>query len=353
MVDNIISSFKSFLPCEWQPEEKQIKILQKQIMKVEKKQIDAQNLELTLSIEAADYAPISKKKFSECRRNADFKGFRKGNVPMSLIERVYGENALVDSVNDVIYEQLNGFIKDNKLNIIGEPITGKNQKEVEWADGNDFEFVFDMGLSPKVDVEVSASDSVSEYNITVTEKAKKEMSDWPNKWVPFYGNIPSPRFNTSLAKTLEKGKKAKKCPLDPIQKGLIADIKSADEEKSKEAQVLFDAIAQTKSDLMLRIRMEAASCSYRAYYDVETLLKYWPTEKKRIEAAYAKLKANPEVELMGKMFCKLAEWSKPDFTCKNAGEAKKIVQELNKMKKDLEKMKTELQKLKEEKHEEE
>lgn len=146
-------------------------------MKVTKNQIDDLNIELVLKVEAADYAPIKKKKLADRRKTAEFKGFRKGNVPMSLIERVYGENALVDSVNDVIYEQLNGFIKDNKLNIIGEPITGKNQKDVEWADGNDFEFVFDMGLSPKVDVEVSASDSVNEYNITVTEKAKKEMKD--------------------------------------------------------------------------------------------------------------------------------------------------------------------------------
>lgn len=175
--------------------------------------------------------------------------------------------------------------------------------------------------------------------LAAVAKGQKQIKGWEEKWRPFYGNIPSPRFNTSLAKALEKGKKAKKCPLDPVQKGLIADIKSGDEEKSKEAQVLFDAIAQTKSDLMLRIRMEAASCSYRAYYDVEMLLKYWPTEKKRVEAAVAKLRAYPDVETMGKMFLKYAEWASPEFACKNATEAKKIVQELKKMRKNLTKPK--------------
>ena len=146
-------------------------------MNVTKNQIDDLNVELVLNVQAEDYAPVKKKKLAERRKTAEFKGFRKGNVPMSLIERVYGENALVDSVNDIIAEQIDKFIKDNDLHIIGEPISGKNQKEVDWRDGNDFEFCFDMGLYPKFDLDVTADDTVNEYTITVTEKAKKEMKD--------------------------------------------------------------------------------------------------------------------------------------------------------------------------------
>ena len=146
-------------------------------MNVTKNQIDDLNVELVLNVQAEDYAPVKKKKLAERRKTAEFKGFRKGNVPMSLIERVYGENALVDSVNDIIAEQIDKFIKDNDLHIIGEPISGKNQKEVDWRDGNDFEFCFDMGLYPKFDLDVTADDTVNEYPITVTEKAKKEMKD--------------------------------------------------------------------------------------------------------------------------------------------------------------------------------
>ena len=170
-------------------------------------------------------------------------------------------------------------------------------------------------------------------------KGRKEISGWDPKWRPFFGNIAEPKFNTSLAKVLEKGKTAKLAPLAPVTKGLLSDIKSKDAEKSKEAQVLFDAINQTRSDLVLRIQMEASACPHRALYDIETLLKFWPAEKKRLEAAYNKIKANPEAEPLAKIFCKLMEWSKPEFTCKNAGEAKKITQDLNKMKKTLEKLK--------------
>ena len=146
-------------------------------MNVTKNQIDDLNLEVVLDVAAEDYAPIKKKKLAERRKTAEFKGFRKGMVPMSLIERVYGQNALVDAVNDIIGEQLDKFIKDNSLNIIGEPITGKNQKELDWEDGNDFQFVFDMAVNPKVNLEVTKDDTVNEYTITVTEKAKKEMKD--------------------------------------------------------------------------------------------------------------------------------------------------------------------------------
>ena len=146
-------------------------------MNVTKNQIDDLNLEVVLDVAAEDYAPIKKKKLAERRKTAEFKGFRKGMVPMSLIERVYGQNALVDAVNEIIGEQLDKFIKDNSLNIIGEPITGKNQKEVDWEDGNDFQFVFDMALNPQVNLEVTKDDTVNEYTITITEKAKKEMKD--------------------------------------------------------------------------------------------------------------------------------------------------------------------------------
>lgn len=144
-------------------------------MNIVKNQIDDLNIELTLSISSEDYAPVKKKKLNDYRKNAEFKGFRKGNVPMSLIERVYGEQSLGDAVNDIISEQLGSFIEQNELNLIGEPIASENQPEIEWKDGNDFEFKFDMGLAPKIDFDVNADDKVVSYTIKSTEVAKEEM----------------------------------------------------------------------------------------------------------------------------------------------------------------------------------
>ena len=144
-------------------------------MNIEKKQIDDLNIKLTLNIAADDYAPIKKKKLNERRRTAEFKGFRKGMVPASLIERVYGAQCLGDAVNDIISEQLGKYIEESGLNFIGEPLTSEDQPEIEWKDGNDFTFMFDLAVAPKIDFELSSSDKVVNYTIKSTAVAKEEM----------------------------------------------------------------------------------------------------------------------------------------------------------------------------------
>ncbi len=144
-------------------------------MNVTEKQIDKLNLELTIEVAAADYAEIEKKKLAERRRTAEFKGFRRGMVPASLIKRVYGDQALVESVNQVIGQALDQHINEKKLRILGEPLSSENQPQIEWEDGNDFTFVFDLGLSPEVSVEVEKGDTVPSYTVTVAAKDKAPM----------------------------------------------------------------------------------------------------------------------------------------------------------------------------------
>ncbi|MGI5847501.1 MAG: trigger factor [Candidatus Cryptobacteroides sp.] len=144
-------------------------------MNITKKQIDDLNIELTIALQGEDYAEQEKKRLSAYRRNADLKGFRKGMAPMTLISRLYGEQILYEVINALVSEQLDKFIKDNELNILGEPLPSASQPEQEWKSGNDFEFKFDLGLSPKLDFEVTKEDKVPYYKIQVTDAAKAEM----------------------------------------------------------------------------------------------------------------------------------------------------------------------------------
>ena len=151
-------------------------------MNVEQKKIDALNIELTLNISAEDYAPAKKKRFANYKRKADFKGFRKGMVPASLIERVYGEQILAEAVNEVISESLNSFIKDNNLNIIGEPLSSESQPAVEWKDGNAFTFLFDIALTPEFELEVAASDEIPSYTVIIAAEDKQPMIESYKKY---------------------------------------------------------------------------------------------------------------------------------------------------------------------------
>lgn len=146
-------------------------------MNIVKNQIDDLNLQLVVEIAAADYAEIEKKELQKCKRTAEFKGFRKGMVPMSLIQRVYGERVLGESVNSVLSNAINDYIKENNIKMVGEALPSEDQPELEWVSGNDFTFKFDIATTSEVNFDLSAEDKVDYYKIEVTDIAKKEMKD--------------------------------------------------------------------------------------------------------------------------------------------------------------------------------
>ena len=162
-------------------------------MKIEQNRIDDLNIELSLTVAKEDYSDSKKKRLNEYRKKAEIKGFRKGMVPASLVEKMYGQTALVDAVNDAISEGLNNFIKENNFRVLGEPLPSEEHIQNDWTDGNEFNFKFDLALNPEVSLELSAEDEIPYYTITVTEAAKKDLKETILKQ---YGS-------------LEEGKKAK------------------------------------------------------------------------------------------------------------------------------------------------
>lgn len=146
-------------------------------MNIVKNQVDDLNLQITVNIAADDYAAAEKKKLNEVRRRADFKGFRKGMVPMTLVQKVYGEQVLGESVNEVLSDAINNFIKENKLNVVGEPLPSEDQPELDWKSGNDFSFKFDIATTPEVKLDVTKDDKIPYYSINVTKEAKNEMKE--------------------------------------------------------------------------------------------------------------------------------------------------------------------------------
>ena len=155
-------------------------------MKIEQNRIDDLNLELALTVVPEDYSDSKKKRLNEYRKKAEIKGFRKGMVPMSLVEKMYGQTALVDAINDVIAEGLNNFINENNLRVLGEPLPSEEHIANEWVDGNEFNFKFDLAQNPEISFELSNEDEVTYYTITVTEAAKKDMK---NTLLKQYGSL--------------------------------------------------------------------------------------------------------------------------------------------------------------------
>ena len=144
-------------------------------MNITKNQLDDLNFQVTIDIAADDYAELLKKRLNEYRRRADIKGFRKGMAPMSLIQRLYGDQSLYETVNHMVSEQLDNFIREEKVRIVGEPLPSEDQPQLEWKIGSDFTFKFDIAQTPELNFEVGEGDKIPYYEINVTEEAKKAM----------------------------------------------------------------------------------------------------------------------------------------------------------------------------------
>ena len=146
-------------------------------MKVTNKKADALNYQLTVEIAAEDYAEPLRKRLNDYRRKADVKGFRRGMAPMSLIQRMYGDQSLYESVNGMVSEALDKFIHEEKIRIVGEPMPSEDQPQLSWKAGEDFTFKFDIAQTPELNFEVNKDDKVIYYDINITAAEKKEARE--------------------------------------------------------------------------------------------------------------------------------------------------------------------------------
>ena len=146
-------------------------------MKVTHIQPDALNYKVTIEMAAADYSEPLRKRLNEYKRKADIKGFRKGMAPMQLIQRMYGEQALYESVNSLVAESLDKFIQDNKIRVLGEPMPAEDQPQLNWKAGEDFTFHFDVAQTPELNFEVGKEDKIPYYDINITAPEKKAQKE--------------------------------------------------------------------------------------------------------------------------------------------------------------------------------
>mgnify|MGYP001810037411 CR=1 FL=1 len=151
-------------------------------MNIVRKDIDQSNVTLTLRIEKADYTEKVEKTLRDYRKKANIPGFRPGMVPVGLVKKMYGKAVLAEEINKIVSDELYKYIRENNVNMLGEPMPNETeQQEINFDTQEDFEFVFDLGLAPEFEVELSKKDKVKYYNIAVSDVAKTITSDFQFK----------------------------------------------------------------------------------------------------------------------------------------------------------------------------
>jgi trigger factor len=140
-------------------------------MNIVRKDLDQSNAMVTLSIEKVDYAEKVDKTLRDYRKKANIPGFRPGMVPVGLVKKMYGKAVLAEEINKLVSDGLYGYIRENNINILGEPLPNQTeQKQIDFETQEVFEFVFDLGIAPEFEVELTKKDKVAFYNITVSEE---------------------------------------------------------------------------------------------------------------------------------------------------------------------------------------
>ena len=139
-------------------------------MEIIKDQLDELNANIKIQLTEEDYNPKVETALRDIKKKANMKGFRPGMVPMGLVKKMYGQSVIVDEINKMISESLTKYLTDEKLNIIGEPIPSEKQQTVDFDSQKEFEFIFDIGLRPELEISLNKKLKIPFFNIQPDEK---------------------------------------------------------------------------------------------------------------------------------------------------------------------------------------
>lgn len=125
---------------------------------------------LTFVIEEADYQEDVNAQLKKYRKQANIPGFRPGQAPMGMIKRQVGAQVKVDVINKLVGEKLYDYVKENKINMLGEPMPHLGEEPVDLDAPAPYTLKFDIAVAPEFKAELSKDDKIAYYNISVDDK---------------------------------------------------------------------------------------------------------------------------------------------------------------------------------------
>lgn len=143
-------------------------------MNVTLQNTDAVSARLTVSVEENDYKEKVLADLKKIGRNNQIPGFRKGHVAIAELQRRFGRQVTSDVINELVYDAVTNYIRDNKLNILGAPVPVE-VKELDLKNQKDFTFEFDLALAPELNIKVDKDEKIPYYNIEVSDEMLNEQ----------------------------------------------------------------------------------------------------------------------------------------------------------------------------------
>lgn len=132
---------------------------------------------MTIVVEEEDYKNDVEKTLKDYRKKANVPGFRPGQAPMGMIKRQFGPSVKMEAVNKIIGQQIYKYVQDNKIQMLGEPLTSEKQAPVDIEKDGPYTFMFDIAVAPEMKVSLTGRDKVDYYKIVVDDKTIDQQVD--------------------------------------------------------------------------------------------------------------------------------------------------------------------------------
>lgn len=157
-------------------------------MNIVKENIDDLNAVLKVKIAPTDYLERYNNALKKYQKKVDMPGFRPGKVPLDMVKKRFGKPILVEEINELLSQSLHNYISENKIEILGNPLP-KMDNHIDFDHQTEFEFQYDLGLAPKMNVELSSKEKYPYYSIKADDALIDKHIDYFRK---NYGSIIHP-----------------------------------------------------------------------------------------------------------------------------------------------------------------
>jgi trigger factor len=191
------------------------------------------NATLKIALTPTDYQPVVDKTIKDYSKRVNLKGYRPGKVPMQVVQKMYGKGLLIDEVNKMVSTAINDYIKDNKLQVVGDPIINREKAVlVEWGSQENYDFEYELGLASDFEVNLASLPVVSSYTILAGEKelnetienlqkqfSEQKSVDASEEGDMIFGELKQGEFTTKTAIPFKRIKEDKQATFIGLNKG--------------------------------------------------------------------------------------------------------------------------------------
>ena len=195
-------------------------------MNITREQRDGGISILKVVVNEADYGQAVEKQLRDYKRKANVPGFRPGMVPMGIVKKMYGKHVVAEQSYHLASNSVFEYLQKENIDYVGDVIPSEEQGDFDFENNTEFEFVFEVGEAPKIELELSAKDKVTYSKIKVD---KKMHNEYRSNYLRRYGrliDVDKVEKDEALNVTLDNGDMR-------IEEAYVGLISMTDEERKE------------------------------------------------------------------------------------------------------------------------